>query len=86
MLKIQNLFILYLLQSSGGTSHHVRNHLHWQKQLAFLHDHGIRTTYFVANNEATMAEIVREGHDFIFTDFYSRMRGAYDKTFKELNI
>jgi alkaline phosphatase len=47
-------------------------------QLVFLHDHGIRTTYFVANTAAKMAEIVREGHDFVFTDHYSALRGVYD--------
>ena len=49
-----------------------------ERQLRFLHDRGIRTTYFVANDAATMETIAREGHDFIFTDDYSRLRGAYD--------
>lgn len=47
-------------------------------QLTFLHDHGIRTTYYVANDEATMTALVKEGHDFIFTDFYDKMRAVYD--------
>ena len=49
-----------------------------KEQLVFLHDRGIRTTYFVANNKETMAEIVREGHDFVFTDHYSLLRPVYD--------
>ena len=48
------------------------------EQLAFLHDRGIRTTYFVANNAKTMAELAREGHDFVFTDHYSALRSVYD--------
>ena len=47
-------------------------------QLVFLHDRGIRTTYFVANSRERMEEIVREGHDFIFTDRYSLLRPVYD--------
>ena len=47
-------------------------------QLTFLHDCGIRTTYFVANDSAKMREIAREGHDFVFTDHYSRLRPDYD--------
>lgn len=43
-------------------------------QLDFLHARGIRTTYFVANDAETMRTISAEGHDFIFTDFYSAMR------------
>jgi len=48
------------------------------EQLRFLRDHAVRTTYFFANDPAKMKEIVAEGHDFIFTDFYSKMRPVYD--------
>ena len=47
------------------------------EQLRFLHDHAIRTTYFVANDSATMRALVAEGHDFIFTDRYSALRGDF---------
>ena len=47
-------------------------------QMRFLHDHAIRTTYFVANDENTMRERVAEGHDFIFTDRYSKLRGSFN--------
>lgn len=46
-------------------------------QLRFLHDHGIRTTYFEANDAQTMRQIVVEGHDFIFTDNYSELEPVY---------
>ena len=49
-----------------------------RNQLVFLHDRGIRTTYSVANDVPTMVDIVREGHDFVFTDRYSLMRPVYD--------
>ena len=48
------------------------------EQMHFLHDHGIKTTYFFANDAATMKTIVEEGHDFVFTDRYAAMRPAYD--------
>ena len=48
-----------------------------KEQLRFLHDHGIRTTYFVANDAQTMREIAAEGHDFIFTDRYSELEPVY---------
>lgn len=54
------------------------------EQLVFLHDRGIRTTYYYANDPAKMEEIVREGHDFVFTDLYSRLRGAYDAVERDL--
>jgi hypothetical protein len=47
-------------------------------QMRFLHDHGIKTTYFFANDSATMESIVAEGHDFVFTDCYAAMRPVYD--------
>ena len=47
------------------------------EQLRFLHDQAIRTTYFVANDSATMRALVAEGHDFIFTDRYSALRGDF---------
>lgn len=47
------------------------------EQMRFLHDLNIRTTYFVANDERTMREISAEGHDFIFTDRFSAMRGFF---------
>ena len=50
-----------------------------REQFTFLHDRGIRTTYFVANDAKTMVAKVREGHDFIFTDDYSAMRPVYEK-------
>lgn len=53
-----------------------------REQLVFLHDRGIRTTYFVANSKEKMEEIVREGHDFIFTDYYSLLRPVYDSNVK----
>ena len=46
--------------------------------MRFLHDHGIKTTYFFANDAAAMKTIVEEGHDFVFTDRYAAMRPAYD--------
>ena len=49
-----------------------------REQLRFLHDRGIRTTYFFANDALKMKELVLEGHDFIFTDFYSEMRPVYN--------
>ena len=49
-----------------------------KQQMTFLHDRGIRTTYFFANDAQTMKALVREGHDFVFTDRYSLVRGAYD--------
>lgn len=49
-----------------------------REQLRYLHDRGIRTTYFVANTGKTMREIVDEGHDFIFTDHYSELRPIYE--------
>ena len=48
------------------------------EQLRYLHDRGVRTTYFAANSEKTMREIVDEGHDFIFTDRYSELRPIYE--------
>lgn len=48
-------------------------------QLTFLHDRGIRTTYYFANDAAKMRELLAEGHDFIFTDDYDRMRMVYDR-------
>ena len=50
-----------------------------KEQLAFLHDRGIRTTYYFANDPAKMKELVAEGHDFIFTDVYSKLRSTYDR-------
>lgn len=50
-----------------------------KEQMTFLHDHGIRTTYFFANDQEKMKELVAEGHDFIFTDFYSKLRPTYDQ-------
>jgi len=49
-----------------------------KEQLTFLHDRGIRTTYFFANDPEKMKELVAEGHDFIFTDYYSKLRPVYD--------
>ena len=48
-----------------------------KEQMRFLRDHGIRTTYFVANDAKTMREIVAEGHDFVFTDRYSELEPIY---------
>lgn len=48
-------------------------------QMRFLHDHGIKTTYFVANDGDTLKKLVEEGHDFIFTDRYAAMRRFYDR-------
>ena len=49
-----------------------------REQLRFLHDRGIRTTYFFANDAAKMRELLAEGHDFVFTDRYGAMRKVYD--------
>jgi len=49
------------------------------EQMAYVHDNGLRTTCFCANDEKTLAALVKEGHDFIFTDRYSEMRPAYDR-------
>lgn len=49
-----------------------------REQLRFLHDRGISTIYFFANDAQTLKEIVLEGHDFIFTDCYSEMRPVYN--------
>lgn len=49
-----------------------------REQLRFIHDRGIRTTYFFANDAQTLKELVLEGHDFIFTDCYSEMRPVYN--------
>ena len=51
------------------------------EQLRFLHDHAIRTTYFVANDSAAMRALAAEGHDFIFTDRYSALRGDFASAF-----
>ena len=48
-------------------------------QMRFLHDHGIKTTYFAANDEVALKEVFEEGHDFIFTDRYTAMRPVYDR-------
>ena len=48
------------------------------EQFRYLHDLGIRTTYFVANDAEEMRARVAEGHDFIFTDCYTPMRAVYD--------
>lgn len=50
------------------------------EQMKFLHGHGVRTTYFVANDAQTMADVVREGHDFVFTDHYSVLEPVFRKT------
>jgi glycerophosphoryl diester phosphodiesterase len=50
-----------------------------QPQMRFLHDHGIKTTYFVANDEAVLKVTVDDGHDFIFTDRYAAIRPLYDR-------
>jgi glycerophosphoryl diester phosphodiesterase len=49
------------------------------EQMRFLHDHGIKTTYYYANDEKKMDEIIAQGHDFVFTDRYAAMRPAYEK-------
>lgn len=54
-------------------------------QLAYLHDHGIRTTYYFANDAEKMRELVDEGHDFIFTDCYSALRRIYDEK-RKVNV
>lgn len=48
-----------------------------KEQFAYLHERGIRTTYFVANDEETLRQKVAEGHDFVFTDRYSPLRAVY---------
>ena len=53
-----------------------------REQLAFLHDRGIRTTYYFANDPEKMKELVAEGHDFIFTDRYAKLRPVYDAAAK----
>ena len=53
------------------------------EQFVFLHDRGIRTVCFSADDPKTVARLVREGHDFVFTDSYSRMRCAFDAAVAE---
>lgn len=50
------------------------------RQLVFLHDHGIRTTYFAAHTPGAMVQVVKEGHDFVFTDRLSALRRIHDET------
>lgn len=47
-------------------------------QTARLHAAGIKTTYFECNEPAKMKGLVDEGEDFIFTDYFSRCRAAYE--------
>ncbi|MBQ3288870.1 MAG: metallophosphoesterase [Kiritimatiellae bacterium] len=42
-------------------------------QFVFLHDLGIRTVYFAANDAETLRAKLQEGHDFIFTDRLSEL-------------
>ena len=56
-----------------------------REQFAYLHDRGIRTTYFVANDAETLRAKMAEGHDFIFTDRYSALRVVYDSVLQELS-
>ena len=48
-------------------------------QFVFLHDLGIRTIGGVAGDRKSMVSLVREGHDFIFTDDYAGLRPIYEK-------
>ena len=50
-----------------------------EREFSYLHERGIRTTYFVANDEETLRLKVAEGHDFVFTDRYSPLRAVYDE-------
>lgn len=50
-----------------------------REQMKFLHDHGIRTTYYVADDAKAMEELVLEGHDFIFTNYLSKLEPIYRK-------
>ena len=43
-----------------------------------LHDADIRTTYFDCQRPGDFAGLVAEGHDYIFVDRYSALRGAYE--------
>ena len=54
-----------------------------REQLVYLHDHGIRTTYYFANDAAKLRELMAEGHDFIFTDRYSEQRKVYERVLAE---
>jgi len=49
------------------------------EQMTYLHDNGIRTTCFCANDAETMQALIKEGHDFIFTDRLAEMRPVYDR-------
>ena len=42
-------------------------------QFVFLHDLGIRTVYFAANDAETLRAKLQEGHDFLFTDRLSEL-------------
>ena len=47
-------------------------------QMERLRAAGIKTTYFECNDPAKMKGLVDEGHDFIFSDRFSRCRPAYE--------
>ena len=47
------------------------------EQLRFLHDHGIRTVCFSADDAKTMRELFARGHDFVFTDRFSELETVY---------
>lgn len=53
-----------------------------RKQTDRLHAAGIRTIYFECNDPKMLEGLFDEGEDFVFTDFYSRCRPAYERMLK----
>ena len=53
-----------------------------RRQTDKLHRAGIKTTYFECNKPSLMKGLVDEGEDFIFSDFFSRCRPAYEEAIK----
>lgn len=53
-----------------------------REQIDRLHAAGIKTTYFFCNDAEGFAPLVKEGHDYIFTDCYTKLRAAYDQAKK----
>ena len=57
-----------------------------REQFSFLHDRGIRTACFAVNDAKTMVAMVRDGHDFIFTDDYVGLRPIYERAFAAYSV
>ena len=56
------------------------------EQFTFLHDRGIRTACCAVNDAKTMVAMVRDGHDFIFTDDYVGLRPIYEKALAAYSV